>query len=218
MTAEITELHPTAQDDLVTRVNGVYDILSPDRVSGWAIDRSDEKAVVTVQVLREGVLVGTAPADRYRKDLERGGIGSGNYGYSVELDPPLAPGMGFTITVQAVTDDGVSGPLRPAGSARPSEDPEIRLLQQTFARIVEISRQIEQEAGHRLPPSPVESDRLEAAIDRIEVVQARLELTLAETERSLVTDADKGLRISVALSLLTGLVALSIGLYSIFNV
>ena len=50
----------------------------------------------------------TVHADRHRRDLERGGVGTGRYGFVCELDPPLQPGFEFTVSATARTADGAA--------------------------------------------------------------------------------------------------------------
>jgi hypothetical protein len=70
--AEAADAVPATADG-GPRVYGVVDLIRHDRAAGWAIDRADPAAAVTVEVRREGRLVATARADRHRKDLESGG-------------------------------------------------------------------------------------------------------------------------------------------------
>ena len=134
MTEMPTGFAPDAAES-ATRINGVVDIPRPGRVAGWAIDRADPGAAVVVTVLREGRVVAEVRADAHRPDLERGGIGTGRYGFAIDLDPPLDPGLEFTLTAVARAADGTSGELRPVGRARPTDDAGSRLAQRTFAEL-----------------------------------------------------------------------------------
>ena len=200
------------------RVNGVYDLPSPSRVSGWAIDRADPDAAVEVEIFREGALLQRTRADRFRPDLERGGIGTGRYGFSVDLDPPIPPEMVFTLTVRAVTSDGRSGPLRPTGEAAPNDDPLLRLLERTFDQTValkgEIGKLRSSVATSREPPDLAE---LTAVLERIEVVQARLDGVAAETKAPDDPSVGPGLRNAVGIALAMSALALALGLWSVFG-
>ena len=88
------------------RLHGVVDVIRPDRIAGWAIDRADSHAALEIDIRREGRVVATVRANRFRKDLERGSVGTGRYGFSCELTPPLEPGFEFTVTGMARTADG----------------------------------------------------------------------------------------------------------------
>ncbi len=102
-------LTPSGVDEatLGPRLYGVIDVIKPDRIAGWAIDRSDSQAALMIDIAREGVPVGTVRADRSRKDLERGGVGTGRYGFAFEMTPPLEPGFEFTVSATARAADGV---------------------------------------------------------------------------------------------------------------
>jgi len=198
------------------RVNGVYDLPAPGRVAGWAIDRANPEAVVEVEIRRAGKLIAKTRADRHRPDLERGGIGTGRYGFSVEIDPPIEPGMAFTLSVLAMTGDGVSGPLRGTGAAAQSEDPSRRILEQTFAEIAALRADLD-DLRHAIADvrAPAAERNLAETLERIEVVQARLDLVAAAPEAPSVQRTQSGLRWAVAASLLIGTAALALGLWSV---
>lgn len=218
MNADVTPLRPPQQQTEQLRLNGVYDIPALGRVAGWAIDRADPSASVQVEVYREGKRIGTTQADRYRKDLEQGGIGTGRYGFTMDLDPPLGPGMAFTIEVRAVAQDGANGPLRATGSAVSPEDPATRILERTFMRVAELSERMDSVSATPVAvPDPPDTVALEAALERIELVQARLELTLASSDVPESGSEARGLQVIAKLSMLVGTVALAVGLYSIFG-
>jgi hypothetical protein len=157
------------------RVHGVIDVLRPNRVAGWAIDRADAAAAVVVDVLRDGQTVATVTADRHRADLEKGGIGTGRYGFLVTLDPPLDPGFEFTVSAIARSADGHSAVLRPVGAAIPTVPPDLRLLQRLIEGVADLR------AVHTRPDPRVAD--LAAVLDRVEVILARIEgrLDAAET-------------------------------------
>ncbi|MBP7003178.1 hypothetical protein, partial [Amaricoccus sp.] len=117
------------------RVYGVIDVLRPDRVSGWAIDRADAAAAVEIEILREGAPVARVRADRERRDLARGGVGTGRYGFSAPLDPPLEPGFEFTLRVRARTVDGDVADLRRAAATGAAPDPDRRLLERLYEEL-----------------------------------------------------------------------------------
>lgn len=212
------DLQPKSAEPVAGRVNGVYDLPSPNRVAGWAIDRADPGATVEVEVCNAGEVLQRVRADRYRPDLERGGIGTGRYGFSVDLDTPVAPGMAFALTVRAVTRDGVSGPLRATGKAAPSNDPVQALLERTFdqtaALKVEVGK-LRRAVESRRAPADVTD--LAAVLDRIEVVQARLDGVAAETEAPSDPSVGPGLRIAIGGALALSTFAVVLGLWSVFG-
>lgn len=190
------------------RINGVIDLPQPNRAGGWAIDRADPEAHVIVEIYRDGRKIGEAPADTYRADLERGGIGTGRYGFSVPLDAAVPPGLEFTVTALARTRDGVEGPLRPIGATLPAEDPERRRLQEICLALARSSATAE----------PDESQgRLARALDRLEAPQARLERQLAEMPQPGERGLPAGLKLAVALALGFGVAALGLGLNSLYR-
>lgn len=206
---------PVARDN---RVNGVIDVQRPTRLGGWAIDRADETASVLVTLYREGRKLGEVRADQHRPDLERGGIGTGRYGFAMEVDPPIEPGFEFTITAVARTSDGTEGELRPVGRARPAEDVAHRLQQRTFvevaalgARLSDLASRVDRAADPRIDDALI---GVEEALDRIEIAQARLERRLAEVEPPVAPRAGRGLVAAVALALLLGASSLALGVWS----
>lgn len=206
---------PSEQETAVAangpRLYGVIDILRPDRIAGWAIDRSDSAAAVDVEVFREGRVVARVRADRHRADLEKGGIGTGNYGFRAEIDPPLEPGFEFTIAAFCVVADGSRGELKRVGAAARAPGPDQRLLERIFTAVTEPAPP---------PPPPQiarqELERLNEAVARIEVAQARLEAVLAGVEPPAVPPRDGGLKAMVAGAVVFGIVSLGVGLYSLF--
>ena len=221
MTAPVpqnTDTQPDRATPATARVNGVYDLPSPTRLSGWAIDRADPNAAVEVEIRRDGAPVLRTRADRYRPDLERGGIGTGRYGFSVDLDPPVAPEMTFSVSVRAVTGDGISGPLRATGKAAASEDPLRSLVERTFNQAAALRAEIgglrrSVEASREAP----DLDEMAAVLERIEVVQARLDGAAAVTEPPSDPPVGPGLRLAVGGALAMSTLALVLGLWSVLG-
>ncbi len=115
------------------RIYGVVDVVRPDRVAGWVIDRRDDRSALDVEVRREGRLVATVKAARPRRDLEKAGVGTGRYGFACTIEPPLEAGFEFTLAVTARAADGTVEPLRRPASAAP--DPDRRLLERIFETV-----------------------------------------------------------------------------------
>lgn len=200
-------LDPVAADG-GPRIHGVVDVIRRDRVAGWAIDRADPGAHVAVRLEREGRVVAEGRADRHRKDLEKGGVGTGLYGFSLPLDPPLEPGMEFTLAVTAHTRDGAETRLRApkAEAARP----ESRLLERVFGEVAEIRATLEG-LETRLASAAPEAAR---ALERVEVIQTRLEAALAGLETP-APPPGRGLVLLAGAALATAAVSLALGLVSI---
>ncbi len=199
------------------RLNGVVDVSRPGRVVGWAIDRSDPEAAVDVEIYRDGRHVVTVHADRHREDLVRGGIGTGKYGFVAELAPQAELGMEFAVTAIARAADGTRAPLRPIGKAAPSSDPGRRLLERTFEEVIslraDIARLRKQGSGSNEESLAGFRDMLE----RIEVVQARLEERVAPSDRPDGSQNDKSLRLIAGAALLIAVGSLTLGIFSMLQ-
>lgn len=156
------------------RVNGVVDTLRSNRIAGWAIDRSDVSAAVRVEILRDGRLWRSVMADRHRPDLEKGGIGTGRYGFAVEIDPPVEPGLEFTVQAVAYTTDGQSAPLKPVGGAVQKVPLDLQLLARLMVSVAELKSSVQR------PEVPTDA-LIELAL-RMELTQVRLEAAIAAIE------------------------------------
>ncbi len=190
------------------RIYGVIDVIRPDRIAGWAIDRGDSRAAVEIEVLREGRPVATVRADRPRKDLERGGVGTGRYGFACELAPPLEPGFEFTVAVRARTADGVRIDLRRGAATTEPTNPDRRLLERLFEEL----------CAQRAAPAPIEAEpaaALPEMIAQLELAQLRIEASLG-TIPSPAPARQTGLKLLVAAALATGLGSLALGLVSMW--
>lgn len=171
----MTDQTPLSTVSQEPRLYGVIDLLRSDRVAGWVIDRTDPSRTAMVDVLREGRVVGRVTADRPRKDLERQAVGTGNYGFSFTLDPPLEEGMEFTITVIARSHDGIELPLHPAARAAGAVSPEKRVLGRVLAELSALRADL-----HSLKQDMAASENDRSRFqERLEIVQLRLESGIA---------------------------------------
>lgn len=191
-----------------TRVNGAVEMLTSHRVAGWAIDRSDAAAAVKVEILREGRPYQTVIADRPRPDLEKGGIGTGRYGFAVDIDPPVEQGFEFTISVLACTSDGHSTPLKAVGRAEYSVSPELRLLLRLMTSVDALAANMNQ--------SEAKKDALVEISQRLEIAQARLEAAITAIEARPEPDRAKWIPWITYGAGLTGLISLGIGFASLW--
>lgn len=189
-------------------LHGVVDVLRPDRVAGWVIDRRDATAHATVEVRREGRIVASVPANRVRRDLETARVGTGSYGFSVNLDPPLDEGMEFTVTVRAFSPDGSEVFLRPAGRlGAPSGE------QRALARLLEeiaTCRTLLQ--GHAS-----ETAELAGTLARVELVQARLESMTPGFDATANCGAASSLRFLSVAALITAGLSLALAVASLWS-
>lgn len=204
------------------RLNGVIDVSRPGRVAGWAIDRSDASVAVDVEIFREGRLVATVRADRHREDLVKNGIGTGKYGFVAEIDPPVEPGMGFAVTAIARAADGTRGSLRSIGKAAPSSDAERRVSERIFEEVLalraDVARLRRDAQGAASPEDAASAERLREMLERIEVMQARIEETGRTTAKPDMAANQTGLRTIAVAAFLTALGSLALGIYSMLAV
>ncbi len=61
------------------------EILTNDHAVGWVFLRDAPESHVSVDIFIGDKLLGTATANRYREDLARGGIGSGDHGFDFKF-------------------------------------------------------------------------------------------------------------------------------------
>lgn len=194
------------------RLYGVVDVLRPDRVAGWVIDRTDAARCATVELRREGRLVATVPANRSRKDLERQAVGTGRYGFAIPLDPPLDEGMEFTISVTARSHDGQELSLQPAASAARTISPEKKALARVLAELSAVRADID---AARRDFAAAEGDRARFQ-ERAELVQLRLESAIASVDVPQGTSSRWLAGVAVTGAIL-GLGSMAVGLYSLWG-
>lgn len=192
------------------RVYGVFDLVRPDRVAGWAIDRASSAAAVEVEIHRDGQLIATVRADRHRADLEKGGVGTGDYGFGAAIAPPVEPGFEFTVTAIARAPDGTRGELK-RGARGGAVAPEQRVIERLYEEVLRLGRA---QALARAPSDNV--DRLADLVNRVEMAQIRLEAALAGAERPMAHASDGGLRPILIVTAAIALGSLVLGLYSLF--
>lgn len=86
-------------------IRGHIDEVSDNSVIGWAAavdERSGAYSVVAVEATVADKAIGRIRADRFRADLKRDGIGSGGYGFEIQLPSALRHGGPFPVTVRAI--------------------------------------------------------------------------------------------------------------------
>lgn len=200
----------TTEQTAGPRLYGVVDVIRPNRVAGWVIDRTDPGAHAEVEVRREGRIIATIAANRPRKDLARGGVGTGNYGFSVALEPVLEPGMEFTISVTARSQDGDEAALQTVVKAGQGAREET-LLKRIFGEMLDLRAEI----AARRTEEAARAARTAETVERMEVVQARLEAALAAVAAP-PQPAQGALWSLVATALLLGGGSLAIGIVSLW--
>lgn len=207
----------TAPEDVGPRIYGVIDVVRPDRIAGWAIDRTDAAAALDVDILREGRVVRTIRADRQRADLVKGGVGSGAYGFRAEIEPPVEPGFEFTLSAAARAADGVRAELKRVGAAVLTPDPAARLSERTYESVLRLAAcmaRIEAQTGGGRLAAQAGAERITETIERLELVQARIEAALAASERAQAPKTEASLARIVYATLAIALGSLAIGVWS----
>lgn len=211
------ETPPATGPDGGPRLYGVMDVLRLDRVAGWAIDRTDAAAALEIEIRREGRPVATVRADRLRKDLERGGLGTGRYGFTCTLEPPLEPGFEFTVTAVARSADGALLDLKRPGAATQSPDRERRMLERLYEEVTAIANRL---AAPPPPAAPAPHEAAEAAladaVRRIELTQLRVEAALSAVAPPAPPEI-KGLRAIAVTALALAAGSLALGLWSLLG-
>ena len=211
------ETPPATGPDGGPRLYGVMDVLRLDRVAGWAIDRTDAAAALEIEIRREGRPVATVRADRLRKDLVRGGLGTGRYGFTCTLEPPLEPGFEFTVTAVARSADGALLDLKRPGAATQSPDRERRMLERLYEEVTAIANRL---AAPPPPAAPAPHEAAEAAladaVRRIELTQLRVEAALSAVAPPAPPEI-KGLRAIAVTALALAAGSLALGLWSLLG-
>jgi hypothetical protein len=62
-------------------LHGHLDVASPQLIEGWAQNLDHPQAPVRLDIYAGGKLIGQTLANRYRRDLEAAGLGSGRHGF-----------------------------------------------------------------------------------------------------------------------------------------
>ncbi|MFT3973995.1 MAG: hypothetical protein QM699_11260 [Amaricoccus sp.] len=132
--------------------------------------------------------------------LVKTGVGSGRYGFAADLDPPLEPGFEFTVVAVARAADGARLDLRRSGAR--DRAPERRLVERLYEEVT---------ALRMAQAAP--SDALMGLAERLELVQARIEATLARVEPP--GAAPSGPNLILGLALATAGVSIALGILSL---
>ncbi|MEA5159428.1 hypothetical protein [Cereibacter johrii] len=193
----LAEPVPDKAKEAVSPLYGVVDVLRRDRIAGWAIDRRDPGASLTVEIRREGQRIATVPANRRRRDLEANRFGSGLYGFSAPIDPPLMEGMEFTLSVRAVAADGTEVILQPLS----------RVLEPTGEQRA-LARLLEEVAACRALLEAQQS-----LAERVERAQLRMETLWPEPDPA--PPAGRGLRLLSLAALALALLSLTLSVMSL---
>lgn len=187
----MNDASPFSRSEREPRLYGVIDVLRSDRVAGWVIDRTDASRSATVEIRREGQLVGSVVANRQRKDLERQAVGTGAYGFAFTFDPPLAEGMEFTVALTAKSHDGVTLPLQTVARAATPISAEKKVLGLILSEMRELRADLD---GLR-QEIRVAEERRELFHERVEMIQLRLECVMPDQSASLSASSSWPVRV-----------------------
>jgi pyruvate-formate lyase-activating enzyme len=91
-------------------MQGFLDSAFRGHVKGWAWDAGRPDAALTIEVFLNGTLVGEVTADRFRADLKSEGIGTGQYGFELQVPLDLMSSDSNSVEARiAQTGQGLSG-------------------------------------------------------------------------------------------------------------
>jgi hypothetical protein len=76
---------PALRDDAPTLIGHIEGASDDGWVTGWAWTPTEPERRLTLDILVDGVAVGSTRASTYRPDLEQAGFGDGHYGFSFPL-------------------------------------------------------------------------------------------------------------------------------------
>lgn len=133
--------------------HGSVDLASRTRISGWAHDNAPPHEAVALQLLEHDTAFGRVLANRHRPDLEQLGIGTGRYGFELEI-----PGSPAVIEPATSFDAALEQAVAGAVAALGAEDDRARVLSFITGQAEQLrqqsadasSRSAEQAAQHRL--------------------------------------------------------------------
>jgi glycosyltransferase involved in cell wall biosynthesis len=83
---------------------GQLQLVTRDRVEGWAWDERSRNAPLALALIDNGVVIGRALANRYRQDLADADIGSGRHAFSFAIPAGFAPRERHVIQVVGEAD------------------------------------------------------------------------------------------------------------------
>ncbi len=87
-------------------LKGHIDVLNAHEITGWAQDSAQPETAVSLLITDNDILVGRVLANRYRADLEQGGVGDGRHGFGFEFPVPLTPFEPHVIRIRNEADGG----------------------------------------------------------------------------------------------------------------
>lgn len=95
----VTATGPNIKRGCVWMLKSYMDVISRDRIAGWALDPEHPEQDFVVRVVVDGHEVVRGVADRSRPDLART-YGNGDHGFDLRIDPPLSAQRTHYISVR----------------------------------------------------------------------------------------------------------------------
>lgn len=84
--------------------HGHLDVVSRERITGWAVDADAAGTTVALQILDNGQPIANVLANTYRADLVAAGFGDGRHGFDVTIPGGLSPLFRHVIQVRREAD------------------------------------------------------------------------------------------------------------------
>ncbi|MDE2573900.1 MAG: glycosyltransferase [Rhodospirillales bacterium] len=116
---------------------GMLERADREAIAGWAADSLHLDAVVTIELLVDGMPCGQLAAARHRADLEQAGLGRGHHGFQIILPGGLAGEGPHEIRLRRVAD-GAELPGSPR-TIPPAEAPLASSLEQRLAAALDVA-------------------------------------------------------------------------------
>jgi alginate O-acetyltransferase complex protein AlgJ len=80
--------------------SGFHDVADCENIYGWAWDKNNSETILDVEIYDEERLIAVMPADLFREDLLKAGIGDGVHAFVYQLPPALKDGRPHLIRVK----------------------------------------------------------------------------------------------------------------------
>ena len=85
---------------LPANYEGTLEVANCEEIKGWVWDKNYPATILTVELLEGETVLATTTAGNYRADLKDRGIGSGNYGFSLQTPLSLKDGASHQIRLR----------------------------------------------------------------------------------------------------------------------
>jgi len=149
-------------------LHGHLDKVTASSVSGWAYDAGTPASPVELEIVDNDRPICRFVADRFRPDLAKAGLGTGQFGFQVWLPMGWASKGAHAISVRRVSDGAI---LAGSPQSPPAADDPLFPMLQAVGQLVEAY------AGQALHPDNKDYDQLLATLANgaDELIRARLD-------------------------------------------